>query len=94
MFRSIQFSIENRLGIEDQRVESFLGELNRLGALEIQPTYGNKSDNLEKRNKLAQFLSDYHLITFLSETQLLSSVSFSFVNLTCLFLLTFPFFLR
>jgi len=72
MFRSIQFSIENRPGLEDQRIESALSELARLQAPDIQPGGGGASGDFQKRRELAGWLSNWHLITFLGQTQLLS----------------------
>ena len=70
LFRSTEFAIENRLGLEDQQVESILGSLNRSGATSIQ-----ENRDLSKRIELAKWLSDWHLITFLDSTQLISKVA-------------------
>ncbi|KII93717.1 hypothetical protein PLICRDRAFT_152716 [Plicaturopsis crispa FD-325 SS-3] len=65
MFRSTKFNIENRPGLEDQRMESVLADLHRLGAPEAV-------HDLQKRAELAKWLSDLHLIAFLETTQLIS----------------------
>ncbi|KAL4068263.1 NPL4 family-domain-containing protein [Scleroderma yunnanense] len=67
VFRSTDFSIENRPGLEDQQVESVLSSLDRLGAPLIQ-----ESRDLSRRIELAKWLSDWHLIAFLDSTQLMS----------------------
>ncbi|KAF9243896.1 NPL4 family-domain-containing protein [Melanogaster broomeanus] len=67
LFRSTKFAIEHRPGLEDQRVESVLSALNRLGAPSLQDTRDQS-----KRTELAKWLSDWHLIAFLETTQLLS----------------------
>ena len=77
MFQSTEFAIENRPGLEDQRVESILSSLNRLGA----PSLGDARDGA-KRLEVAKWLSDWHLIAFLETTQLLSPVWF-LITLTC-----------
>lgn len=67
LFRSTGFAIENRPGLENQQVESALSALDRLGAPSIQ-----ESRDLSKRIELAKWLSDWHLVTFLDSTQLMS----------------------
>ncbi|KIM67089.1 hypothetical protein SCLCIDRAFT_1210569 [Scleroderma citrinum Foug A] len=67
LFRSTAFAIENRPGLEDQQIESALSALNRLGAPSIE-----ESRDLSRRIELAKWLSDWHLITFLDSTQLMS----------------------
>ncbi|KAG9314566.1 NPL4 family-domain-containing protein [Chiua virens] len=67
MFRSTNFAIENRPGLEDQQVDSILSSLNRLGAPSLEDMR-----NVSKRLEVAKWLSDWHLIAFLETTQLLS----------------------
>ncbi|KIY51319.1 NPL4-domain-containing protein [Fistulina hepatica ATCC 64428] len=67
MFRSTQFSIENRLGLEEQSIEGVLASLARLDA----PNVTNDGGSTKWRN-LATFLSDWHLLVFLETTQLVS----------------------
>ncbi|OBZ79306.1 Nuclear protein localization protein 4 [Grifola frondosa] len=70
IFRSTAFRIENRPGLEDQHIEGVLRELARLGAPDIpQSAHGGDS---QKRAALAEWLSDWHLVTFLGTTQLIS----------------------
>jgi hypothetical protein len=73
LFRSIKFNIENRPGIEDQRVEQVVLALAKLDA----PNIDSKSLKRDTRKtiELARWLSDWHLIVFLGTTQLLSPVS-------------------
>ncbi|KAI6153385.1 NPL4 family-domain-containing protein [Pisolithus tinctorius] len=66
LFRSTNFAIENRPGLEDQQVENLLGSLNQLSA----STQGSRQ--LSNRVELAKWLSDWHLIAFLDSTQLMS----------------------
>ncbi|KAF8559307.1 polyubiquitin-tagged protein recognition complex, Npl4 component [Imleria badia] len=68
MFQSTEFATENRPGLEDQQVESILSSLNRLGT----PSSPEDMRNGAKRNEVAKWLSDWHLIAFLETTQLLS----------------------
>lgn len=77
MFQSTEFAIENRPGFEDQRVESILSSLNRLGT----PSSPEDTRNRAKRLEVAKWLSDWHLIAFLETTQLLSPVLY-FIALT------------
>ncbi|KIK26619.1 hypothetical protein PISMIDRAFT_265078 [Pisolithus microcarpus 441] len=66
LFRSTNFAIENRPGLEDQHVESLLGSLNQFS------TSAQGGRELSNRVELAKWLSDWHLIVFLDSTQLLS----------------------
>ncbi|KAG7099553.1 hypothetical protein E1B28_001386 [Marasmius oreades] len=72
LFRSIQFPIENRQGLEDQTIESVLAQLARLDAPNIEDSRHAKPGNAHKTFALAKWLSDWHLISFLDTTQLLS----------------------
>ncbi|KAG2023596.1 NPL4 [Coprinopsis cinerea AmutBmut pab1-1] len=67
MFRSIQFPIENRPGLEDQTVEKVMSELSKLEAPSIQP-----GEDSYKKKELAYWLSDFHLAAYLQTTQLFS----------------------
>jgi nuclear protein localization protein 4 homolog len=75
LFRSIQFPIENRLGIEEQTVDRVMAELGKLGAPDVHP-----GEETYKKKELAHFLSDFHLVSFLQTTQLLSVVCFALVS--------------
>jgi nuclear protein localization protein 4 homolog len=77
MFRSTQFQIENRPGLEDQTIESVLAQLARLDAPNILDSKHAKPGEAHKTFTLAKWLSDWHLVTFLDTTQLLSPVSIS-----------------
>ncbi|KAI6005167.1 NPL4 family-domain-containing protein [Pisolithus orientalis] len=66
LFRSTNFAIENRPGLEDQQVENLFGSLNQLSV----STQGSRQ--LSNHVKLAKWLSDWHLIAFLDSTQLMS----------------------
>ncbi|KAH7924017.1 polyubiquitin-tagged protein recognition complex, Npl4 component [Leucogyrophana mollusca] len=72
LFRSSKFAIENRPGLEDQRVESVLSSLSQLGAPDIQDSRHAASGDAQKRLELAKWLSDWHLVAFLGTTQLFS----------------------
>ncbi|KAJ2920228.1 hypothetical protein MD484_g186, partial [Candolleomyces efflorescens] len=67
LFRSTQFCIENRPGLEDQTLERAMSELSRLDAPALVP-----GQDTYKKKDLAEWLSDFHLIAFLQTTQLLS----------------------
>ncbi|OSX67954.1 hypothetical protein POSPLADRAFT_1030822 [Postia placenta MAD-698-R-SB12] len=69
-FHSTAFSIENRPGVESQSTDSVIRELSRLRAPDIpESTFGGDP---HLRSALAKWLSDWHLISFLGTTQLLS----------------------
>ncbi|KAF8649760.1 hypothetical protein AX16_005527 [Volvariella volvacea WC 439] len=72
LFRSTQFAIENRPGLEDQHIETVLSDLRRLDAFSIEPSTVSQTKDNNKRVELAKWLSDWHLITFLAHIQLLS----------------------
>ncbi|KAF8898440.1 NPL4 family-domain-containing protein [Infundibulicybe gibba] len=72
MFRSIRFNIENRPGLEDQRIEQVMSSLATIGAPSIQSSKVSASGDTQKRVELANWLSDWHLIAFLGTTQLFS----------------------
>jgi len=74
MFQSTQFPIENRPGLEDQHIEDVLKALARLGAPQISDISHTSPSNAQKRLELAKWLSDWHLVSFLQTTQLLSKV--------------------
>ncbi|KAJ2927148.1 hypothetical protein H1R20_g9921, partial [Candolleomyces eurysporus] len=67
LFRSIQFCIENRPGLENQTLERAMSELSRLDAPALVP-----GQDTYKKKDLAEWLSDFHLIAFLQTTQLFS----------------------
>ena len=69
VFRSTQFCIENRPGLEDQTLERAMSELSRLEAPALVP--GQES---YKKRDLAEYLSDFHLVAFLQTSGLFSPV--------------------
>ena len=75
MFVSNKFAIENRMGMEEQKIEKVLATLAKYDAPEVtqSPEAIRKSDS--KVQEIARYLSDWHLLVFLSTTQLLSEVS-------------------
>ncbi len=75
MFQSTQFKIENRHGLEDQRIEHVLSTLHSLGAPDISDSKHLQPGRAHKTFELAKWLSDWHLVTFLGTTQLFSPVS-------------------
>ncbi|OAX44852.1 polyubiquitin-tagged protein recognition complex, Npl4 component [Rhizopogon vinicolor AM-OR11-026] len=72
LFRSTQFPIENRPGLEDQRIEDVLKALARLSAPQISDDSYTSPSGALKRLELAKWLSDLHLVSFLETTQLVS----------------------
>ncbi|KAF7339992.1 hypothetical protein MVEN_01916900 [Mycena venus] len=72
LFQSARFAIENRPGLEDQRVESVISTLARLDAPNIVDSRIAKPGEAHKRTALAAWLSDWHLVAFLDTTQLFS----------------------
>ncbi|KAJ7693672.1 NPL4 family-domain-containing protein [Mycena rosella] len=72
LFQSSKFAIENRPGLEDQRVESVISALARLDAPNIVDSRSAKPGEAHKRRELAAWLSDWHLVAFLDTTQLFS----------------------
>lgn len=77
LFISNKFPIENRSGIEYQDVQRVLKDLARLRAPEItgDQNYARKEPGLF--HQLIEYLSDWHLVTFLPSTGLISEVKFS-----------------
>ena len=75
MFKSTKFNIENRPGLENQRIEDVLSTLSQLGAPDIPIDSHSAGDSAYKRIELAKWLSDWHLIAFLGTTGLFSEVS-------------------
>jgi nuclear protein localization family protein 4 len=74
MFLSTKFSIENRPGWENQRIEDVLSSLAQLGATDIPVSHHSTGEDMHKRVELAKWLSDWHLISFLGTTGLFSEV--------------------
>lgn len=72
LFQSSKFAIENRPGLEDQRVENVITALARLDAPNIVDTRISKPGEAHKKRELAAWLSDWHLVAFLDTTQLFS----------------------
>ncbi|KAI0336196.1 polyubiquitin-tagged protein recognition complex Npl4 component [Cubamyces sp. BRFM 1775] len=70
LFRSIKYKIENRPGLEDQSTEDVLRQLAQLEAYDIPES--SQGGDLQKRQVLARFISDWHLIAFLGTTGLIS----------------------
>ncbi|KAG6889380.1 hypothetical protein C0995_001445 [Termitomyces sp. Mi166 len=72
VFKSTQFKIENRPGLEDQSVENVMSTLSSLDAPNIPESRFAKPGEFHKRKELATYLSDWHLVAFLGSSQLLS----------------------
>ncbi|KAJ7785914.1 NPL4 family-domain-containing protein [Mycena metata] len=72
LFQSAKFAIENRPGLEDQRVEGVISTLAALDAPNIGDSRTAKPGEAHKRRALATWLSDWHLVAFLDTTQLFS----------------------
>jgi nuclear protein localization family protein 4 len=75
LFQSSRFAIENRPGLEDQRIEGVISTLAGLDAPNIVDSRVAKPGEAHKRRELATWLSDWHLVAFLDTTQLFSPVS-------------------
>ncbi|KAF8641129.1 hypothetical protein AX17_000771 [Amanita inopinata Kibby_2008] len=73
LFRSTQFSIENRPGLEDQNFEQVFKALARLEAPSIECSQIAQDGLAHKRRALAEWLSDWHLLAFLETTHLIST---------------------
>ncbi|KZT06272.1 polyubiquitin-tagged protein recognition complex Npl4 component [Laetiporus sulphureus 93-53] len=69
LFRSTEFRIENRPGLEDQHIETVLRALSDLRAPDIPES--SRGGDPQLRLALAKWLSDWHLIAFLGTTQLI-----------------------
>lgn len=74
IFKSIEFPIENRPGLENQSIERVISSLQSLDATSILPSTSSDAGDSHKRIELAKFLSDWHLIAFLQTTGLISPV--------------------
>ncbi|KAJ7655190.1 NPL4 family-domain-containing protein [Mycena polygramma] len=72
LFQSARFAIENRPGLEDQRIERVISSLAGLDAPNIVDSRSAKPGEAHKRRELAAWLSDWHLVAFLDTTQLFS----------------------
>ncbi|KDQ54810.1 hypothetical protein JAAARDRAFT_160013 [Jaapia argillacea MUCL 33604] len=72
VFQSSKFQIENRPGMENQSIESVMRTLSNLRAPDIEPTTHGGGGDLARRVELAKWLSDWHLIAFLAQSQLFS----------------------
>ncbi|KAE9395934.1 polyubiquitin-tagged protein recognition complex, Npl4 component [Gymnopus androsaceus JB14] len=70
VFQSTQFLIENRPGLEDQKIERVLSQLGSLGAPDVVDSRHRKPGEAQKAFELAKWLSDWHLIAFIDTTQL------------------------
>lgn len=74
MFLSNKFPIENRLGLETQDVQKVLKDLANLRAPEVtsDPNFARKEPGSFRQ--VVEYLSDWHLVSFLSTTGLISEV--------------------
>ncbi|KAG6817620.1 hypothetical protein H0H87_006248 [Tephrocybe sp. NHM501043] len=72
IFQTTRFRIENRPGLEDQRVEQVMSTLASLDAPNVHDSRTARPGEMQKRNELATYLSDWHLVAFLGTTQLFS----------------------
>jgi len=70
VFQSTRFDIENRPGLEDQKIERVLSQLGSLGAPDVVDSRHRKPGEAQKVFELAKWLSDWHLVAFLDTTQL------------------------
>ncbi|KAF8577856.1 polyubiquitin-tagged protein recognition complex Npl4 component [Ramaria rubella] len=78
LFRSTAFPIENRPGLEDQDIQHVLQELNRIRAFEVVDSgHGMTPEAISSRMRLAHWLSDWHLISFLGTVDFFSPAELS-----------------
>lgn len=75
LFCTTKFAIENRPGLENQKIEDVLSALTTLGAPDLASSRQNSASDKSKRIELAKWLSDWHLIAFLGTTGLFSEAS-------------------
>lgn len=74
LFSSNKFSIENRPGLEDQNIQHVLKELWKLKAPEITSDPASSTKDVKAFQDLVNYLSDWHLITFLPSSGIFSEV--------------------
>lgn len=76
VFYSNAFAIENRLGMEHQDIQTILGLLSKIQAVDLTPSQDRKlvAEELRKRSEVVKVLSDWHLLAFLGTTNLFSEV--------------------
>lgn len=85
VFKSWSFPIENRPGLHDQTLETFLSSLNKIVGHRLLFPLGKNSngkgkdkaegDLMEVRQKLVDLLSDWHLLCFLETSGFVDQVS-------------------
>ncbi|TFY76634.1 hypothetical protein EWM64_g7379 [Hericium alpestre] len=71
LFKSSNFPIENRPGLEDQNIQAVLRTLSDLHAPEIQ--HSSQDHDTHRRFQVMKWLSDWHLIIFLGTSGLFSA---------------------
>jgi nuclear protein localization family protein 4 len=71
MFRSVEFPIENRPGLEDASIEKVMSRLAQLEAPDVHDSRQG-GGNSDRRKALATWISDWHLVNFLGTTGLFS----------------------
>ncbi|RPD58377.1 polyubiquitin-tagged protein recognition complex Npl4 component [Lentinus tigrinus ALCF2SS1-6] len=69
LFRSVDYKIENRPGLEDQTTQNALSRLADIQAYDVHES-GAGGDR-SKRQAVAKLISDWHLVAFLGTTGLL-----------------------
>ncbi|EIW64969.1 polyubiquitin-tagged protein recognition complex Npl4 component [Trametes versicolor FP-101664 SS1] len=70
VFQSVKYKIENRPGLEDQSIENVLHQLAEIEAYDVHVSA--QGGDSQKRQALAKFISDWHLIAFLGTTGLIN----------------------
>ncbi|KAI0067936.1 polyubiquitin-tagged protein recognition complex Npl4 component [Artomyces pyxidatus] len=70
LFHAHAFAIENRPGLEDQKIERVLESLNKLHAPDVHDSRHDTDSH--RRLELAKWLSDWHLAAFLGASGLFS----------------------
>jgi nuclear protein localization family protein 4 len=71
VFRSVNFPIENRQGMEDASIEKAMSQLAQINAPDVHDSRQSVGDT-DRRIALANWISDWHLIAFLGSSGLFS----------------------
>lgn len=78
LFLSHKFPIENRPGLEDQGIQKVLRALSDLHAPDLTSNAEALQKEPQQFRQLVEYLSDWHLVVFLSYSQLFSEVRLCF----------------
>ncbi|KAM5532765.1 hypothetical protein V8D89_013562 [Ganoderma adspersum] len=70
LFYSADYKIENRPGLEDQSIQNVLHRLAEINAYDVHES--SQGGDRQKRQALARFLSDWHLVAFIGTSGLVN----------------------